>query len=88
MKMRIYDLNFHNENLTLYHNSEEWVLHNGEKVVTWSSEAGSLLDLYGKEAGTQLYREIVTITEFGKGHVIEEERLPDEVRKLAEKFSD
>ncbi len=86
--MRVYPIQFKDESFKLYHNSEEWVLHNGEKVVTWSNEASILFDLYGKEGATKLYGEIVSITEFGKGDVVEDETLPQEVLTLAEKFSD
>lgn len=86
--MRVYPIQFNNESFTLYHNSEEWVLHDGEKVVTWSAEAGALFDLYGKEGATKLYGEIVNVTEFGKGDHTEDENVPQEVLTLAEKFSD
>lgn len=87
--MRVYPIHFNDEKLTLYHNSEEWVLcSNDNKIITWSSEAGTLFDLYGKEAATRLYGEIVTITEFGKGDQIDDQKIPPDVQHLAKNFSD
>lgn len=86
--MRVYPIQFENESFKLYHNSEEWVLHDGEKVVTWSKEAGALFDLYGKEGATKLYGEIVNITEFGKGDHAKDDSVPQEVLALSKEFSD
>ena len=86
--MRKHQLVFNEELLTLYHNSEEWVLWNGTKVINWSSQAGELFDLYGREDGNRLYGEIVNATEFGKGPLVSEEEVPREVLELAEKFSE
>lgn len=86
--MRVHPIQFNNESFKLYHNSEEWVLYDGKKVIAWSTEAGVLFDLYGKEGATKLYGEIVNVTEFGKGDHTESENVPKEVLILAEKFSD
>jgi hypothetical protein len=86
--MRQYQLTYNEEDLTLYHNSEEWVLHDGKKVITWSGNSGELFELYGKEAAIELYRDIVNVTEMGKGAILELEQIPKDVLLLSEKFSE